>query len=242
MSPDESTKNKLSEWQISLLPFIRKVLTFLAVFFFFASLVQLFYLHTRIYQAPKMDLGEKLANWENDSSFTISAEDRLKYTEWKGLALLEELSVSSRYHQANVLLMARIWTQYLGFITGMILSLVGAVFILGKFSEPVTTIDLTEYIKASLKTSSPGIVLVLLGTLLMLATILTHHKIEVVDEPIYFRPPGISAQIQAGNQSLPSANQGEEAGKKMREEMRNALFPGTSPETKKPSIPEAGKR
>jgi hypothetical protein len=49
---------------------------------------------------------------------------------WQLLALLEAHTIQQRYHQANVALILRGSIKYLGFLTGMILSIVGAVFIL----------------------------------------------------------------------------------------------------------------
>ena len=50
------------------------------------------------------------------------------------LALEQEL-VARRYEQANLMLSTSLWTRLMGFITGMILALVGAAFILGKLQE-----------------------------------------------------------------------------------------------------------
>ena len=59
----------------------------------------------------------------------------------------------------------RVWTRQLGFVTGMILTIVGAVFIVGQFSSPGTEISGEgQGFKGSLETSSPGIVLTVLGS------------------------------------------------------------------------------
>jgi hypothetical protein len=47
-------------------------------------------------------------------------------------AVLEADALQRRYHQANANMLARVWTRQLGFITGMLLALVGAAFILGR--------------------------------------------------------------------------------------------------------------
>ena len=46
--------------------------------------------------------------------------------------------IKQRYHQANVLLMAGVRVRYPGLVTGMILALIGAVFVLGKIREERT--------------------------------------------------------------------------------------------------------
>jgi hypothetical protein len=47
--------------------------------------------------------------------------------------------------------------------------------------------------KFSITTASPGLILAVLGTLLLLATLVTHSEIEVKDAPLYtqawFAPP-----------------------------------------------------
>ena len=83
--------------------------------------------------------------------------------------------------------MSRIYTKYLGFFTGMIMAIVGAVFIIGKISEDKSEISGTanELIKFSIVSSSPGIIFGVLGTVLMLATILNHNEILIQDTPLY---------------------------------------------------------
>ena len=82
--------------------------------------------------------------------------------------------------------MSRIWISYLSFVTGMILSLVGASFILGRIREPATKLDAdTKVAKFSIASSSPGIILATLGTLLITTSILTNHRIAVEDKSVY---------------------------------------------------------
>ena len=158
----------------------------LTLFFFAATLFQLYELNLKIQDAPELENTELLQQTESNAT--------LMETQWRTLVVLESHVLQQRYHQANVLLMARIWIRYLGFVTGMMLALIGAVFILGKLREPTTTLTLSGVspdpnlpgnFKAQLLTQSPGIVLVTLGTVLMLLTILVHHPIQVNDAPVY---------------------------------------------------------
>jgi hypothetical protein len=82
--------------------------------------------------------------------------------------------------------MSGLWLRYLGFVTGMILALVGASFVLGKLREPLTEItgELPK-INLSLRSASPGIILVFLGAVLMIATILDEDKYEADENRIY---------------------------------------------------------
>jgi len=144
-------------WQKKLLPLMIGMLAVLAFFFFVASFIQLYYLHTRIEDAPKLDLAQAFSI--PDSGGAATDIGKLDYSKWKALSILEGYSLQRRYHQANVLLMSRVWTRYLGFVTGMILAFVGAAFILGKLREPETKLDSEGIWKFSLTTASPGLIL-----------------------------------------------------------------------------------
>jgi hypothetical protein len=112
-------------------------------------------------------------------------------------ATLERNTVARRYHQANVTLMARVWTHYLGFVTGMTLALVGAAFVLGRISEESSELQVgagASTPSASLRTASPGLVLGAFGVVLMIVTIVTHHEIETKEVPVYFGRDGVEGK------------------------------------------------
>jgi hypothetical protein len=104
---------------------------------------------------------------------------------WNSLVALEVHVLQQRYHQANISIMSRLWVRYLGFVTGMILAFMGAIFIIGKLKEGATLDIEGEGLKANLATQSPGIVLTVLGVVLMVITIVVHHKVDVRDKPSY---------------------------------------------------------
>jgi hypothetical protein len=178
------------KWQERLLPLMSKMIVILGVFFFLASLGQLIYLHIRIEKEPEKEIAESFEGLDEFSHLTF--EENLEIARFKALVMLEANAMERRHHQANVLLMSRVWARYLGFVTGMILALVGAVFILGKLREPTSEIDAkTEVFAFSLKSASPGIILAVLGVSLMITTIITHHEISVTDVPVYFAGGGL---------------------------------------------------
>ena len=175
-----------SKWQTKLLPFMTRMVALLTIFFFLASLGQLIYLHVNISKSPPLSISESFSQLPPASS--LSAEQSIEASKLRALVLLEGHSLERQYHQANVLLMARVWTSYLGFVTGMVLALVGAAFILGKLREPISELSTAlQATSINLKSASPGLLLAVLGTILMLATIITHHNIEVVDKAVYLR-------------------------------------------------------
>ncbi len=192
MSKENPEEAQIVRWQNKLLPIIIKIIVSLAVFFFLASLGQLIYLQTRIEKVPEID-----KNWLKENPVNSQ------------LYQLEYLTIQKRYHQGNTSLMSRIWLQYLGFITGMILTIIGAIFILGKLREPESKIELdASQVKFSILSSSPGLVMVLLGTFIMITTILDHKDIEIKDDNVYIMPVLNSNPVdtsKAGTQQNPVA-------------------------------------
>jgi len=175
---------ELSSWQKKLLPFMTYTISGLTIFFFLASFGQLIFLHLSILKVTEMEpykLPDVLLPEVHLTSEEILAAGRLQ-----ALIILEHRSMERLYHQANVSLMSRVWINYLGFVTGMILALVGATFILGKLREPPFKTN-GDFIagKFSFEGTSPGIFLVIAGIILMVTTIVTHHEIEVTYSPVY---------------------------------------------------------
>lgn len=162
--------NEVRNWQTKMLPLMVRMVVGLTLFFFLATLVQLVYLHVNIKDSPEL--------------LPISIDDLS--AEKRQLHILEVYVINKRHHQANVLLMSRVWTRYLGFTTGMILAMVGAIFVLGKLQSPASDVQAeAANVKMSVKSASPGIVLAALGVMLMSITIVTHHEISISDRPLY---------------------------------------------------------
>jgi hypothetical protein len=69
----------------------------------------------------------------------------------------------------------------------MILALVGSAFILGQLKiEAVNLSTDAPGWKATLQSTSPGIVMCVLGVLLMVSTIVTLHQLSTRDTALYF--------------------------------------------------------
>ncbi len=185
MPDGDPAARRLEAWQRALLPFMMWMIILLAAFFFVASIVQLYGLEKRIGAAPSLDLGP-LFDDRQVSAVQTGGPGAVEMARWRILTALERGAVERRYHQANVLLMSRVWIQYLGFVTGMILALVGAVFILGRLSETASQLKGSGAgWTVELSTASPGLALAVLGTALMLITLLIRHEIRVNDAQVY---------------------------------------------------------
>jgi len=182
----EVAAERLERWQRRLLPLMIGMVVGLTFFFFVASFAQLVYLNGEISDAPRIEEGRFLGA-PGERPVVDDA------TRFRTLALLEKNTIERRYHQANVLLMSRVWVRYLGFVTGMILSLVGATFILGKLQEQMTSVEVkTSPAALTLQSASPGLVLALMGVVLMTVTIMVHQDILTTDSSVYMQL-GLSA-------------------------------------------------
>lgn len=156
----------------------------LTIFFFIATCIQLIYLQFSILKSPKIDMHEYLSliSISPDASW----EEIISTAKMKSILMLEANSLEQHHHQVHVFLMSRVWMRYLGFVTGMILSFVGATFILGKLRTLTSEMGTKwESVEFSLKSASPGVILAVLGVVLMISTIVTHHQIEWTTAPAY---------------------------------------------------------
>lgn len=177
-------KTSPSDWQERLLPLMTRLLVFLAIFFFIATFLQLSYLYWNITRVPDVVLNAP----SGSVPFTAAnTNDQMAIRKLEYSASLEGYVVSRRYHQAAMSTASNLWLRYLGFVTGMILALVGASFILGKLQEPISEIQgKLSAMDFSLRSASPGIILAVLGVILMYATIVDVDVVDVKDNAVYF--------------------------------------------------------
>jgi hypothetical protein len=174
------------KWQRALLPYMQGVIILLTAFYLIASYLQFSFFVDRIEKPSDANLKQFLGN----TTISKALNDSLSIDEKKWIAqcFFESYVVEARQQNAEFLMMSRTWIKYLGFITGVILSIVGAVFVLGKLNNENTTAleGGTSNIKFALQSHSPGIIMAVLGTALIISTILTHQNIEKTDAAVYF--------------------------------------------------------
>lgn len=182
----------VEEWQTKLLPVVVVALFLLAAAFFALTYMQARQLSNEItyHEDGRLDAALKSVD---ERSRQLSADDAIKSLQWKTGVVLEAEVIRHRYSQVNAVLEMRAWTRYVGFLTGMILSFIGAFFILAKLTEAATQVsgEATSY-KLNLATTSPGIILAFLGTLLMVITLTVDFKYGTADAPVYFNPLNIN--------------------------------------------------
>jgi len=182
----------LERWQRRLLPFAIASIALMAIFFFVSSLIQLGRLSETIAYKSGHSISEGFIASERANPALATDGEHLR---WKTLVMLEEEALARRYTQVNATLMLRAWTRHLGFLTGMILAFVGAIFILAKLSESETQLSLEGTgAKGALATSSPGLVLAVLGTALMIVTLTANFEFSTRDLPVYLPGAGVPAE------------------------------------------------
>lgn len=175
---------ELSRWQSRLRPFMQGTLGLLSAIFIIALFWQMRTVQQRVLEGSQLKLDSAaLAGID----CTVLGQSAFSCARWRTVAALEASVMERRYHQATAALLARLWFKALGFTTGMILCLVGAAFILGKISDttPAQLQGEGPSAKFLLTTTSPGIILATLGTLLMVVTITSNPPTEVKDGAVY---------------------------------------------------------
>jgi hypothetical protein len=127
------------KWQHRLLPYMSIALAVLALTYLVGSFLQLDALRRHIVAMPSLSQSDILRPY--DCPVAWPAETCLAIRTADTAAVMEANLVARRYHQSAALLMGAVWSRYLGFLTGMVLSLVGATFILGKLGTSENTLN-----------------------------------------------------------------------------------------------------
>jgi hypothetical protein len=201
-TPDDG--RELILWQRRLLPFMTRFIVVMAAAFFVFSGIHIYQV-TRFIQ---MEDGQNIRSviQAEIARPTGQAPTATEITE-HSLLLLEADALDRRYHQGGGLLMSRIWSRQLAFITGMVMAFVGAVFILGKLSESTTDVSGgTGEWKVAISSASPGIILSFFGTVLLVASLFVRANLDISDGPAYInavRFPAPTPAQAAGTTDAP---------------------------------------
>jgi hypothetical protein len=193
-----TASKELIRWQTRLLPFMTIFLGVMAAAFFLFSGLHIYNITKFVEAAEQEDIRSQIVSEVNRSATpTAGSNDTVEHS----LLLLEADIVDKRYHQAAGLLMSRIWSRQLAFVTGMVMAFVGSVFILGKLSEGTSNISggAGEW-KVAITSASPGIILSLFGTVVIIASMYVKATLEVADGPAYvnvLRPVVVNANTAA---------------------------------------------
>ena len=127
MDSEPPTSRDLMLWQKRLLPFMQVMLVALTLFAGISNAVEVWLVQKHIQQSHEINLNIVWGSIENSN-----VHDPFAVARWKTLAMLENDAMERRYHQGTAIIMSRVYIIFLGFVTGMVMALVGATFILGK--------------------------------------------------------------------------------------------------------------
>jgi hypothetical protein len=186
-TPDrQPVDRELIRWQTRLLPFMSAFILLMAAAFFLFSGLHIYEVTKFIQAGDEQDVrAEVESEIAKQANTPLTAEDVTQHS----LLLLEADVLDKRYHQAGGLLMSRIWSRQLAFVTGMVMAFVGAVFILGKLSEESSQISGgANGWKVAISSASPGIILSLFGTVVIVASLFVKATLDVSDGPVYVVP------------------------------------------------------
>jgi hypothetical protein len=135
------------------------------------------------------DLRSRLTQQEPD---VVVAMEKLRatsptpaYQDWYMRMVLEEHAMRSRHRQNSAVVESRVWTRFMGFVTGMVMVMAGCIFILGRLDTAFDGGIKGGGYEGVLKTNSPGIVLAVAGTVLIGIALTVPVQIEVTDKPVY---------------------------------------------------------
>ena len=179
-----------------MLPFTKAVLVLLGAYFILASTWQLYLLNTKIGAHEPAVVSQRIDELVQQAG----SLDALAATRLVIQADLERTLLSRRYHQANVFLMSRIWIQYLSFLTGMILAVMGGVFILSQLRTPESRAEAEagSLGKFSFSSASPGVILSILGCFIIMASLTTVIPIEIPEASVYLDATAIPTLSSSG--------------------------------------------
>lgn len=173
-------RKALAAWQKRLLPFMTRSIIAMAVVFFVFSAVHLYHVSGFIAEGQTPDIRGQVAA-------ELAKANGGPQAVANALVLLEADALSKRYRQASALLLSRIWSRQMAFITGMVLAFMGAVFILGKLSDaaPSQLEGGAADWKLAVSSASPGILLSVLGTALLMTSLIVRTNLDVADGAAY---------------------------------------------------------
>ena len=183
-SPPTDGTQQDAGWQLKLLPWMILLPTVLIGVFIVQATLRMKKFEAFVYQQER-SIFEKNLPSPADTASGITND--FHYQQLYVLARMEEYTINKRYNQAGIITMSTIYTKYLGFFTGMILAIVGSVFIIGKLKEDQTDAGgtLKDVLTFKVVSSSPGVIFAVLGTVLMSVSIISKGEVDVNDLPLY---------------------------------------------------------
>jgi hypothetical protein len=130
---------------------------------------------------------ERAADIWGDVADPRDFDEQMRLANAKAAYSLEREIIARKYNQNNLAFASRLWTRFMGFVTGMILALVGAAFVLGKLDMERSEVSATASgVSLTLRSASPGVLLAVFGTILMATSIAVPATITTRETAVYF--------------------------------------------------------
>ena len=179
-SPDPATVMGMPAWLVFVVLLL--ILVAPAGLFINSSFDQLGEVQTKIYELPLsaaqavLDKGDKSKLPPSETLHAINV-----------LAALEKDATAFRTHRLQAFNATRTWLRFMSLLFGAILVIIGASFILGKITTPEsnTQMEAGDRLKVSMATTSPGLILILFGVVLILFRGGFDEKIEAIEKATY---------------------------------------------------------
>ncbi len=185
-----------------IVPVVIVIPVFFLILFIVVSMLQLRDINSRIEEGQSQAVKEMVSHMPGKDTLTEA------YRQFLALASLEEESLGERYRQGHYSLVSRSFKQYLGFFTGIIMVIVGSLFVLLKLRENIdSVVSRGEGWKFSLVTNSPGVVFGIVGAVLISIASTTNDKISVRDSGLYLTREYLVAPFFGGNKSQDGLNE-----------------------------------
>jgi hypothetical protein len=185
-------------WQRRLMPYMLVALGLAGAFFsvttyLFFDRLQAELSYSRVDPRALIDRADPAAAAPRDAA----------YRDWLVRATLEQTLQQQRFNVQLAIVKGRLWSRFMGFLTGMLLALTGCVFVLGKLRADVDFSGEGGGAKAALTTTSPGLFLAFLGSVIIGMSLLVSGTIETSDTAIYLPPSRATAPAALPDAPLP---------------------------------------
>ena len=207
MGPQMDQEAPSEGWQRKVLPVMTRAIATMGFLFFVSSLIQVHLMGAELRMQPETK------PWLATSLGGFSGDIQAELMRWNSLVVLEHETLRARTQSVNAVILRQASLMHLGFLTGMVLCLIGAVFVLGRLQTPVSSLSGEAHnAKAALRTSSPGIVLAALGSALIVATLFHHYQFNLPEKVVYLPAVQYSLHIAHGQSIPPGSVSGAEPG------------------------------
>ena len=181
VSPEVATEDAaLVRWQRRLLPFMVGSLMVVGLTFIGATLYFFHDLERRL-EHRTVDIVKMVDTVAEKGT----PSDPQAHRDWYVRSTLEGIALQQRFNAQAAVVKGRLWTRFMGFLTGMLLALTGCIFVLGKMREPVSASGQAPGGYGVAIASSPGVFLAFLGTSLIGISLIVQTNVEMADTAVY---------------------------------------------------------